>query len=176
MRYFNVPLEDKIFTPLSSSTFSLLKPKAHNLDHQFTYQYKIIDSKIKHDATRADQINGYSGFSYDEGSEASSYIKLLKEVFVLPEEKDSKKLSAILQSLFSQLSDLKTSFLKAQGNASAIAALLPDAFQQDTKLLLKGQHQAWSDFNLFISKNHGALLEQTLEQLHLRHFKSEGKI
>jgi hypothetical protein len=115
VRYFNVPLKDKVFKPESSSVFSLKKEKKHRQDLGLLYKYRIIPSKVKHDATTATQINGYSGLKYSEDTEYWGYYTSIKEGLTLPQDTYSEPLLQKLNIINRQLSSLKN-HLQAASN------------------------------------------------------------
>ena len=178
VRYFNVPLKDKVFKPESSSVFSLKKEKKHRQDLGLLYKYKIIPSKVKHDATTATQINGYSGLKYSEDTEYWGYYTSIKEGLTLPQDTYSEPLLQKLNIINRQLSSLKNHLQAASNetNPQTIKNLISPSLLKSLVEISSWQAEIRSNYNTLITKNYASDTKSTIEWIILRQINQKGRI
>lgn len=176
--YFNVTLSDKVFKSESSSVFSLKKEKKNRQDLELLYKYKIIPSVIKHDATSAQQINGYSGLKYSENTESRGYYTSIKEGLTYSQDVVSSWLLQKLQTINSQLITLKNSVQTANSsyNPSTIKNLIPTSAIQSISQLSSGQAKLRWEFNDIITKSYAGESKNAIEWIILRQINQKEKI
>ncbi len=176
--YFNVPLEDKKFIPNGITWFTLFKKKKNRLDEELTYKYKIIDSKVKHNATNPNQIEGFSGLKYSEASEVRGHYQAIQDDLATPEDPTSAPLLANLTGLKAYLGEVKKTLDEATKNEDPekIRNLLPELVQNTVKEYASGQSQRWVDFNDIIIRDFAADIENTIQGIDFRRIVWTQKI
>lgn len=174
--FFKLKLSPElIFKKLSNSSFILHKPKFSRTDTEFRYQYKIIDSTIKHTATTADQLNGWTRKKYEEGTENyNNYLQLYSSLKT-PTEDPSGVLFSSLSKIERELKSLKQ-IIQDATTKDQIKWIMTWNNQSEFSLLFSGINKLFNDYNTIISQDLSSNFWNTIDNIKFRQIERNPKL
>lgn len=173
--YFNLKLNNLNFNKLSNSSFSFHKTKSSKTDLELRYQYKIIDSTIKHTATTSDQINGGERAKYGQGTENYNNYLQLSSSLKAPNDTASAPLINAFSKIKTQLTSIRNS-IQTSSTKSQVEKILTNEEVSDFSNLSNGLNNIFSEYNKIISQEISSNFTNTIENIKFKQIEKEPQL
>ena len=173
--YFNLKLNNLNFNRLSNSSFSFHKTKSSKTDLELRYQYKIIDSTIKHTATTSDQINGGERAKYGQGTENYNNYLQLSSSLKTPNDTASAPLINAFSKIKTQLTSIRNS-IQTSSTKSQVQKIRTDEERSDFSKLSSGLNNIFSEYNQIISQEISSNFTNTIENIKFKQIEKEPQL